>query len=67
MLLDHDGIAVNQSADDGATPLSAAAQKGHVEVVKALVDAGAAVNHADVCSSARACWSHVALVSTNCV
>ena len=34
---------------NGTTPLIAACLNGHVEVVKALVDASAAVNHAKVC------------------
>ena len=33
---------------DGLTPLCAASESGHVEVVRALVGAGAAVNQADV-------------------
>ncbi len=33
---------------NGATPLIAASWGGHVEVVKALVDASAALNHAKV-------------------
>ena len=33
---------------DGATPLYIASRNGHVEVVRALVGAGAAVNQADV-------------------
>jgi hypothetical protein len=33
---------------DGFTPLYAASESGHVEVVRALVGAGAAVNQADV-------------------
>jgi hypothetical protein len=33
---------------DGRTPLYAASNYGHVEVAKALVGAGAAVNQADV-------------------
>jgi hypothetical protein len=32
----------------GCTPLNAASENGHVEVVRALVGAGAAVNEADV-------------------
>jgi ankyrin repeat protein len=50
---------------DGLTPLYAASENGHVEVVRALVGAGAAVNQADVrddwgcfwCSSARGGWA----------
>ncbi len=43
---------------NGATPLYAASQNGHVECVQALLDRGAAVNQANVgdCSSmARHC------------
>ncbi len=32
----------------GATPLCVASEKGHVEVVKALVKAGAALSQAEV-------------------
>ncbi len=47
---------------DGATPLYAASLDGHVECVMALLDRGAAVNHATVgdCSSmARHCGVYV--------
>jgi hypothetical protein len=39
---------------DGTTPLYTACLNGHVEVVRALVGAGAAVNQANVCDD-RAC------------
>ncbi len=41
---------------DGATPLCAASQEGHVEVVRALVRAGAAVNQAAVREDLGGCW-----------
>ena len=31
---------------DGVTPLVAASQEGHLEVLKSLIEAGANVNHA---------------------
>ena len=40
---------------DGVTPLYAASDNGHVEVVRALVGAGAAVNQADVCDDWGCC------------
>ncbi len=41
---------------DGATPLYAASQEGHDEVVRALVGAGAAVNQAAVREDLGGCW-----------
>ncbi len=41
---------------DGWTPLHAASQEGHVEVVRALVGAGAAVNQAAVREDLGGCW-----------
>ena len=41
---------------DGWTPLHAASQDGHVEVVRALVEAGAAVNQAAVREDWSGCW-----------
>jgi ankyrin repeat protein len=41
---------------DGFTPLCVASQNGHVEVVRALVGAGAAVNQADVRDDWGGCW-----------
>jgi hypothetical protein len=41
---------------DGFTPLYAASQEGHVEVVMALVGAGAAVSQADVREDWSGCW-----------
>ncbi len=40
---------------DGTTPLYAACRNGHVEVVRSLVGAGAAVNQADVCDDWGCC------------
>ena len=39
---------------DGATPLYVASKNGHVEAVRALLDAGAAVNQASVSGYGRA-------------
>ncbi len=48
---------------DGRTPLHAASHAGHVEVVKALLAGGAAVNQAKVCCRVRQAvtshWVHV--------
>ena len=41
---------------DGATPLYVASEKGHDEVVRALVGAGAAVNQAAVREDLGGCW-----------
>jgi hypothetical protein len=41
---------------DGRTPLYAASNHGHVEVVTALVGAGAAVNQAKVREDWGNCW-----------
>ncbi len=41
---------------DGWTPLYVASEKGHVEVVRALVGAGAAVNQAAVREDLGGCW-----------
>ena len=48
---------------DGCTPLYVASESGHVEVVRALVGAGAAVNHwvrddcgGGWCSLVWDCW-----------
>ena len=41
---------------DGATPLYIASEKGHDEVVRALVGAGAAVNQAAVRGDLGGCW-----------
>jgi hypothetical protein len=46
---------------DGFTPLYAASHNGHVEVVRALVGAGAAVNQADVRDDRGVCWCSVVL------
>ena len=44
---------------DGVTPLYAASDHGHVEVVRAVVGAGAAVNQAEVCDDCGGCWCSV--------
>ncbi len=41
---------------NGRTPLFAASENGHVEVVRALVGAGAAVNQAAVRDDCGCCW-----------
>ena len=41
---------------DGATPLYAASQEGHVEVVRLLVGSGSAVNQARVREDWGVCW-----------
>ncbi len=41
---------------DGCTPLYVASEKGHDEVVRALVGAGAAVNQATVCEDLGGCY-----------
>ena len=41
---------------DGRTPLYVASQKGNVEVVRALMGAGAAVNQARVREDWGGCW-----------
>jgi len=46
---------------EGFTPLYAASHNGHVEVVRALVGAGAAVNQADVRDDRGVCWCSVVL------
>ena len=40
---------------DGSSPLSIASWSGHVDVVRALVEAGAAVDQADVSRSVGLC------------
>ena len=45
--------------NDGATPLYVASENGHVDVVKALVKAGAALNQAEVCDRMPSCVSSV--------
>ena len=44
---------------NGCTPLYAASLNGHVEVVRVLVGAGAAVNQADVCDDWACCLNSV--------
>ncbi len=44
----HVCCAYDREQADGTTPLVVASLKGHVEVVRALVDGGAAVNHVKV-------------------
>ncbi len=41
---------------DGWTPLCIVSHNGHVEVVRALVGAGAAVNQAEVREDWGGCW-----------
>ena len=43
-MLCADGIQVNRSLTDGQSPVFVAAEKGHLEVIKLLVAAGADVN-----------------------
>jgi len=45
LLLDH-GLAVNEVADGGISPLHAAVQRGHLEIVRHLLGRGAGVNQA---------------------
>ena len=52
--------AYDREQTNGTTPLVGASLKGHVEVVRALVAASAAVNQADVCL--RALWSMLRLL-----
>ncbi len=52
---------------DGATPLYIASQKGHVEAVRALVELGAAVNHAKVVRKEGSFWMVVCTHLTVCV
>ncbi len=52
--------ACDREQTNGSTPLVVASLKGHVEVVRALVVASAAVNQADVCL--RALWSMLRLL-----
>jgi hypothetical protein len=44
----HVCCACAREQTDGTTPLITASLKGHVEVVRALVDGGTAVNHVKV-------------------
>ena len=44
---------------NGCTPLYVASDNGHVEVVRALVGAGAAVNQATVRDGCCGCWCSV--------
>lgn len=46
-LITRDPSSVNRYDDEGFTPLLAAASKGHVNVIKILISAGADVNLAD--------------------
>ena len=46
-LLAQQGVSVNQTKGDGATPVLIAAQNGHLTVVQALLEAGASVNQAN--------------------
>ena len=56
---------------DGWTPLHAASHAGHVQVVKALLAGGAAVNQAKVCCRVRYAisshWVHVTQYRVWCV
>ena len=56
----HVCCACDREQTNGTTPLSTAISKGHVGVVRALVDGGAFVNQADVCL--RALWSMLRLL-----
>jgi ankyrin repeat protein len=51
------GADVNQSDNDGKTPLHEAAVNGHIEIVKLLLDAGADVNAQDKHGNTPLCWS----------
>jgi ankyrin repeat protein len=44
---------------DGRTPLIGASQNGHVEVVQALVEAGAAVDQAGVSDACAFAFGHI--------
>ena len=48
-LLLSKGAAVDVAAKDGATPLHIAAGHGHLDVVRALLEAKAAVDPRDAC------------------
>ena len=49
-------------AQDGETQLLTAAWKGHLEVVRALLEGGADVNQA---SKVRGCWMPIAVLAVS--
>ena len=66
-LLCADGIQVNRSLTDGQSPVLAAAEEGHSEVIKLLVAAGADVNARVVDPSPHRSELFFCILDDNCL
>ena len=59
------GAIAGAASKDGATPLQLAATHGHLALVTALLEAGAAVDPKDVCDQTPLLAAAVVVVTTN--